>query len=179
MGRQDEEIQRKLSELEESLSQEGPGELSTRSSGSELASAHKLKEEIELYTGAGSLRADLYYISGFGMILASLLMFFNHMKVGTSIFTALGFGQEGFGLVLIPLLIGLGINIYNFKSRVGWVITSASCALIIFAVLSHVIMTFPKISFLGLILMLLPLAAGGALIRKGLETRSPEQGGKA
>ncbi|MBX9876910.1 MAG: hypothetical protein K2Y22_00485 [Candidatus Obscuribacterales bacterium] len=162
MGRQDDEIQRKLNELEASL------DYSTNED--EAKTVLKVPESTQLSTtGIGS---ELNIFIGLGLLLTSVLMFFNHVKVGSGWLSWLGFGGQGFGLVVIPLLIGLGLIFYNSKSKVGWIVTAASCALIFFAVLSQLVMTFPTISFLGLIMMLLPLALGVAMLMKGLSAKS-------
>lgn len=170
MSKNEDEIHKKLSELEASLEVKQQ-EVSATSKGKDVTAAKSEKVKVDIPDDVAT-KSDLCLIGGLGFILTGLLIFFNHVKVTTSIFTSLGFGQEGFGLVLIPLVVGIGIVFYNYKSRLGWIVTSASCGLIIFAVLSQLIMSFPKISILGLIFMLLPLALGGALIMKGINTRS-------
>lgn len=80
----------------------------------------------------------------------------------------LGFGGQGFGLLLIPMLIGIGWIMYDAKSRIAWMLLSLTCVVIFFTILSGLIMTFPTTSLLGLIIMLLPFALGGMLLLKGL-----------
>jgi hypothetical protein len=95
-------------------------------------------------------------------------MLFQHVRVGTGIFSMLGIGGQGFGLLMIPLLVGIGWILYDARSRVGWAITSITCLVICFSVLSGLIMSFPSTSLLGLVFMLLPFAVGGMLLFKGL-----------
>ena len=94
-------------------------------------------------------------------------MFFNHVHVGTGFLQALGWGGGGFGLILIPLIFGLGWLMYDSKNKVAWLLNSVVCGVIIFSVLSSLIMTFPTTTLLGVIILLLPFAAGGALLLKG------------
>jgi hypothetical protein len=119
-------------------------------------------------TPTTSAKQDFYYVCGIGLLLLGILMLFNHIRVGTGMFAALGMGSGGFGLVLIPLLVGLGWMMYDSKNKIGWAITALSIALIFFSALSSLIMMFPSVTLLGLILMLLPFAAGGALLLKGM-----------
>ncbi len=114
------------------------------------------------------LKDDLYYFSGIALIGFALLIFFQHVHVGTGLLQALGLGAGGFGLLVMPLLLGIGLIVYNKKNKIGYAILSVTCALILWSVLASLIMTFTPISFLGLIIMLLPLAVGGALFVKGL-----------
>ena len=115
-----------------------------------------------------SAKDDLYYFAGIALMLFSVFVFFQHVHVGTGILQAFGFGAGGFGLLMLPLLVGIGLIIYNKKNKIGYAIISITCALVFYAVLSSLIMTFSPVSLLGLIIMLLPLAAGGAFFVKGL-----------
>jgi hypothetical protein len=114
------------------------------------------------------VKSDLCYFGGLVSIALGLLMLFQHVRVGTGFFSMLGIGGQGFGLLMIPLLVGVGWILYDVRSRVGWAITSITCLVICFSVLSGLIMSFPSTSLLGLILMLLPFAVGGMLLFKGL-----------
>jgi hypothetical protein len=80
----------------------------------------------------------------------------------------LGMGGGGFGLLLIPLIFGIGWLIYDVKSRWAWLVTAAVTGVIIFSVLNSLVLNFPQISLLGLVMLLLPFAAGGALLLKGV-----------
>lgn len=160
MGRQDDEIQRKLNELEASL------DYSTNQE--EANTVLKVPSNTELTTTSG-IASELNIFMGLGLLLTSVLMIFHHVKVGTGWLSWLGFGGQGFGFCIVPLLIGLAIIFYDHKNKAGWIITAASCALIFFAVLSQLVMTFPTTSLLGLIIMFLPLALGVAMLMKGLQ----------
>jgi hypothetical protein len=96
------------------------------------------------------------------------LMLFNHVRVGTGFFQMLGIGGGGFGLLMIPLLVGIGWAFYDSKSKWGWTVMAFSVGLIFFSILSSLVMSFPGISLLGLIMMLAPLAFGGALLLKSM-----------
>ncbi len=156
MDKKDKEIEQKLIELESTVVNE------------EKSHVAPVPVSTSITTEQSSVKSDTYYFLGLALIIAGILMFFQHIRVGSSFFAALGMGSGGFGLLLIPLIVGIGWIIYAPKSRVGWVILSASCAIVFFAALSSLIMTFPAVSLFGLIIMLLPLAAGGALLLKGM-----------
>lgn len=115
-----------------------------------------------------SMKEDLYYFAGLALIGFSVLVFFQHVHVGTGLLQALGMGTGGFGLLIIPLLVGIGMIVYNSKNKIGYVIVSITCALIFYAVLASLIVTFSPVSLLGLITMLAPLAIGAAFMIKGL-----------
>lgn len=160
----EDEIKDKLSELEASLeSASGPPAVTVKPAA--LASARGSSG------AADDLSSDLHLCLGFGLVLLGCFLVMNHVQVGTGFMAFFGFHQAGFGLAIIPLMLGIGLLFFDYKSRLGWILTVASLALILFAVLSQLFMTFPPMSLLGLVLMFLPFAAGGALIAKGFQTR--------
>ncbi|CAN5554574.1 hypothetical protein BH10CYA1_BH10CYA1_25380 [soil metagenome] len=169
MSKKDDEIQRKLQELESAVLKE-----STTQSQQHLTTPNpttssdlmSLSKKTELPTA--SVQNDLQYFGGIALILTGLFMFFNHVRVGTGMMGMFGLVGGGFGLLFIPLMVGIGWLIYDSKSKFAWLITAASCAVVIFSVLSSITMQFPQLTFLGLMLMLLPFAAGGALLLKGM-----------
>jgi hypothetical protein len=159
MDRKDEQVERKLLELETAVDKEA-------------SEAHKLSvenpsSEVTKVTEA-QVNSELCYFSGLALIGLGFLMLFQHVKVSTGMFSALGLGGGGFGLLMIPLLVGIALIMYDSKNKIGWGILVLTCVLILFAVLSALIMNFPTISLLGLIMMLVPFAAGAALILKGV-----------
>jgi hypothetical protein len=167
MNKKDEEIQKKLAELESVVLKETPmhpSVLETRTDLTHSGSQHPGRHPAQ----QSSVGNDLCYFSGIGLIITGLFMFFNHIRVGTGFLNMQGMGGGGIGLLLIPLMIGIGWLLYNPKSKIPWILTAASCAVVCFSVLSSLIMSFPQMTFLGMILMLLPFAAGGALLLKGM-----------
>lgn len=167
MSKKDEEIQRKLQELEAAVLKESvtPKETShplvTPEKSTELLTTPKNQVQ-------STVQNDLCYFAGIGLILTSLFLFFNHIRVGTGMLQLFGMGGTGFGLLLIPLMTGIAWLIYDSKSKAGWLLCAASCAVICFSVLSSLVMTFPNLTLLGTIMMLFPLAAGSGLLLKGM-----------
>ncbi|HEY9786242.1 MAG TPA: hypothetical protein V6D17_12615 [Candidatus Obscuribacterales bacterium] len=159
MSKKDEEIKRKLDELEMSVLKEAPQPLSVQEKSTQLRADS---------TSSTSIKSDLCYFAGLGLIVTGFLMLFQHIRVGTGFFAALGIGSQGFGLILIPLLIGIGWMVYDSKNKLAWLLTAMSCALIFFSVMTSLVMSFPSMTLLSMIMMLLPFAFGGALLLKGL-----------
>jgi hypothetical protein len=152
-----EQIERKLIELESAVDSEPPHSVSLN------------KPSTDVTANAGAeIKSDLCFFGGLISIALGLLLLFQHVRVGTGFLAGLGFGGQGFGLLLIPLIIGIGWIMYDAKSRAGWAIVSLTCIVIFFSILSGLIMTFPTTSLLGLIFMLLPFALGGMLLFRGL-----------
>jgi len=157
----DDKVEKKLAELEQSLPP-----LTARSPLQVAPVASK--DLLQVDNKAPTLKDDFYYFSGIGLIVFGLLIFFQHIRVGTGLFQALGLTGGGFGLLMLPLLLGIGMIVYNSKNKLGYLIISVTCAIIFYGVLASLIMTFPSVSLLGLIFMLAPLAAGGAFVVRGL-----------
>jgi hypothetical protein len=171
MNKKDEEIQQKLMELESVVLKESGSTHQT----SLTTTNHKANEilvEARAASGSNSLpngktvSQELNFFLGVGLLLTGLLMFFNHVHVGSSFLAALGFGGGGFGLLMLPLMVGIGWIFYDSKNKWAWLVTACSVGVIIFAVLSSLVLNFPQISLLGLVMLLLPLAAGTALLLK-------------
>ena len=163
MGRPEDEIKQKLAALEASL-EEAP---QLPAAAKKPAAAIAVDKE----SSTDSLSSDLCLCGGFGLLLLGIFMVLHHVQVTSSFMAAFGFHAGGFGLSIVPLMIGIGFLFFDYKNRVGWILTAASLALIFFAVLSQLVMSFPAISMLGLVIMFLPFAAGGALIAKGMRKR--------
>ncbi len=154
----DNEVENKLNELEQEISKIPHIDLPMSVSSQELIKV----------SDATTLKNDLFYFSGLTLIGFSVLVFFQHVRVGTGLFQVLGIGTGGFCLLLLPLLIGIGLIVYNRKNKIGYGIVSITCALIFYTVLSSLIMSFTPVSLLGLLIMLLPLVVGGSFLVKGL-----------
>ncbi len=170
MNKKDEEIQHKLLELEATVLKETPPATALPAAN---VNAQRLSTSGTLSSGTSqesstTVQQDLCYFLGIGLIITGVLMFFNHVHVGTGFLAAFGLGGGGFGLILIPLMCCLGYLMYDSKNKIAWAATSIVCGLIIFSVLSSLVMTFPGMTLLGMIMLLLPFAAGGALLLKGI-----------
>ena len=75
-------------------------------------------------------------------------------------------GQNTFGLTLIPLVIGIGLLFFNAKSIAGWIIAGASILIIFTGVLSNLVVYFRQTSLFNVILMLTLFAGGLGLMAR-------------
>jgi len=158
-GQPDDKTEKKLLELEHSL-QEKPASPPP----APVASQDLLKVERPVPT----LKDDLYYFSGIALLAFGILTLFQHIRIGTGLLQVLGLSGQGFGFLLLPLLLGIGLIVYNPRNKVGYLVISIACALIFYALLASLIMSFPPMSLLALIFMIAPLGAGLAFIIKGM-----------
>lgn len=161
------EVKDKLAELETALQEESQQQILATDKTSSLSSLQSDRSE----NSKESINADMQLLGGFTLIGASLLMILNHAKISTGLFTMFGLGTSGAGFLFLPLLIGVGLLFYDYKNKLGWLMTGGGLAAVIFVLLSQLVIYFPQESILGFILMFLPLAIGGALIAKGSGAR--------
>jgi hypothetical protein len=92
----------------------------------------------------------------------------NQVQVTTSFWR---FGQSGgFGLTLLPLLVGIAFLFYNGRSVAGWLLMSAGAAIILAGVLMNMDIYFRQTSLFNTIVMLGLLFGGLGLIARSLRS---------
>lgn len=106
--------------------------------------------------------ADLYQLGGIASLVAGFIIMLSHIRVGVTWGAFAGAG----GLVLLPLFVGIGMLIYNYKSRIAQIVTVTSLAVVIFGVFSHLTLGFFGLSLLDLIILALPIVVGCVLLAK-------------
>jgi hypothetical protein len=162
MNKKDDEIQKKLDELESTILKE-----QTKVHVPSAPDSPKL-----LLTGSTheqvAKKDDLYYFGGLGLIFLGLVLLFQHVKVGSSMMNLLGMGATPVGIIILSIIIGVGWLIYDSHNKWAWIMTIASCAMMVFAILSSLVMFFPQMTVAETIMMLLPFAIGGAFFLKGI-----------
>ena len=112
---------------------------------------------------------------GIGLFLIGLVMaasggylILNQVQVTTSFWR---FGQYGgFGLTLLPLLVGIAFLFYNGKSMVGWLLTIAGAAIILASVLMNMDIYFRQTTLFNTIVMLGLLFGGIGVIARSLRS---------
>lgn len=162
MKNKDDEIKRKLDELETTILKEQTSKANLSAPGQ--------KDPILVTTKSTEVitKSDGYYFGGLLSIGLGLVILFQTVRVSSGLFSMLGIGGGGgFGLLLIPLLIGMGWLMYDSKAKMAWLLTAASCLIIVLAVLGSLIMYIPSLPLLTMLMILFPLALGGALLLKG------------
>ena len=102
------------------------------------------------------------------MAAAGAYLTLNQVQVTTSFWR---FGQYGgFGLTLLPLLIGIAFLFYNGRSVVGWLLTSVGAAIILAGVLMNMDIYFRQTTLFNTIVMLGLLFGGLGLIARSLRS---------
>jgi len=108
-----------------------------------------------------------------GVTLAGVGVFLllNQVQVHTS-FWRFG-GISGFGISLIPLLIGVAFLFFNGRSIAGWVLTIGGLLFILLGVLANLDIYFGRTSLWNTLIMLVLIAAGAGLIFRSLKPHVP------
>jgi hypothetical protein len=113
---------------------------------------------------------------GVGQFAAGLLMttvggylLLNQVTVTTSFWN---FGRYGgFGLTLLPLLIGITVLFYNGQSIAGWALVAIGSAIIFANILMNLDIYFRPTSLFNTIVMLGLLFGGLGLIARSLQSQ--------
>lgn len=168
MNKKEEEIQQKLLELEATVLKENT-ELSTTTKRTDLTINTKTPAYGESSGDPDAVpRNDAAYFGGLALLGLGLLLVFQHVRISSGFLSMLGIGSGGFGLLFIPLMIGIGMMFYNYKNKWAWVITAGSSIMILLTIIMTLTINFPGLSLMQAVIMFLPFALGGSFLVKGL-----------
>jgi hypothetical protein len=81
------------------------------------------------------------------------------------------FGDYGFGLSLLPLVVGVGLLFFDGQSKLGWVLTLGGALIIFLGVLMNLRIYFAPTSLFNTLVMLVLLGGGLGLIARSLRAR--------
>ncbi|MES2743598.1 MAG: hypothetical protein V4754_21970 [Pseudomonadota bacterium] len=110
--------------------------------------------------GSGQFLLGLVMMCGGFYLLLNAIVVSSSFGLSTRLFgVGAGYGITG-GMMLIPLMIGIGMLFYNAKSFLGWMIAIGSFAALIAGVVASVNMNLRTMSAFELIVILV-LAIGG------------------
>ena len=92
----------------------------------------------------------------------------NQVQVTTAFWN---FGRYGgFGLTLLPMLVGVALLFYDGKSMVGWTLTALGAAIILAGILMNMDIYFRQTSLFNTLVMLVLLFGGLGLIARSLRS---------
>jgi uncharacterized protein len=119
--------------------------------------------------GAGGTPGGVgQFFIGLIMAAAGGYLLLNQVQVTTSYWHIGPYG--GFGLTLLPLLVGVAFLFYNGKSIIGWLFTAVGAAIILASVLMNMDIYFRQTSLFNTIVMLGLLFGGLGLIARSLRS---------
>ena len=118
----------------------------------------------------------------FGLALAVLggYLVLNQVQVSSSFnfFGLWGWNRPaGFGLTMLPLLVGIGVLFFDGKSKIGWILSAGGLLTILAAVLMSLSIQWAPTSLFNTLLMFGMLAGGLGLIARSLRAYPSDDGG--
>jgi hypothetical protein len=120
--------------------------------------------------GAGGTSGGIgMFLFGLGTAVAGGWLLANQVTV-TSGYWHL-WGYNGFGLSLIPLILGIGLLFFNGRSPIGWLLTFAGAVIIFVGILTNLDIYFRPTSLFNTLLMLVLFAGGIGLVARSLRAQ--------
>lgn len=125
--------------------------------------------------GAGGTPGGIgQFFIGLMLAVAGGWLLTNQVTVTTGGYWHL-WGMNGFGLSLIPFILGTGLIFFNGKSIIGWLLLAAGLVIVFVGILSNLRIYFEPTSLFNTLLMLGLLAAGLGMMAASLRTRPAEK----
>jgi uncharacterized protein len=106
------------------------------------------------------------FFIGLIMAAAGAYLLLNQVQVTTSFWRFGAYG--GFGLTLIPLLVGVGFLFYDGKSVIGWLLAVVGTSIILAGVLMNMDIYFRPTTLYNTLMMLGLLFGGLGVIARSL-----------
>jgi uncharacterized protein len=126
-------------------------------------------------TGAGGTPGGVgQFFIGLMLAVAGGWLLTNQVTVTTGGYWNL-WGMNGFGLSLIPFILGTGLIFFNGKSIIGWLLLAAGLVIVFVGILSNLNIYFRPTSLFNTLLMLALLAAGLGMMAAALRTKPAEK----
>jgi hypothetical protein len=128
------------------------------------------------FSDAGGTPGGLgHYLLGFVMVCIGGYLLVNQVTVMGSYWNF--YGENAFGISLLPMLFGIGLLFWRGRSVVGWVLTIAGALFILAGILANLHIFFRPTSLFNTIVMLVLLVGGLGLIARGIQPH-PKQAGE-
>lgn len=125
--------------------------------------------------GAGGTPGGIgQFFIGLMLAVAGGWLLTNQVTVTTGGYWNL-WGMNGFGLSLIPFILGTGLIFFNGKSIVGWLLLAAGLVIVFVGILANLNIYFRPTSLFNTLLMLGLLAAGLGMMAAALRTKPAEK----
>ena len=123
--------------------------------------------------GAGGTPGGIgTFFLGLGLLVVGGYLVLNQVQVSSSFgfFGYWGIGRPaGFGLTMLPLLIGIGVLFFDGKSKAGWILSIGGLLTIFASILMSLSIHWAQTSLFNTILMFGLLAAGFGLVARSLK----------
>jgi hypothetical protein len=123
------------------------------------------------YRDVGGTRGGLgMFLGGFALLAVGMYLLLQHVTVYGGYWSFGGGYGRGFGMTLIPLVIGVVILFANGKSWAGWLLTIGSVLAILAGIVANLDIYFRQTSLFNTLVMLGLIAAGMGLVIRSTKT---------
>lgn len=117
--------------------------------------------------GAGGTAGGmLEFVLGFVMTCTGAYLLTSRVTVSSGYWSF--WGQNAFGLTLVPLLFGVGLLFFNGRSVLGWLLAVGGAAIVFAGILLNLQIYFQPTSLYATLLMLTLLAGGLGLVARAV-----------
>jgi hypothetical protein len=119
--------------------------------------------------GAGGTPGGiLEFVIGVALACAGAYLLTSRVTVTTGFWSF--WGQNSFGLTLIPLLLGIGMIFFNGRSFFGWMLVVVGAVIILAGIIANMNIYFQPTSLFNTLMMLALLAGGLGLVAKSVRS---------
>ena len=117
--------------------------------------------------GTPQFLIGLIMMIGGGYLLLNGIVVRPNIALGGRVFGIGGMPVTS-GMILIPLMFGIGMIFYNAKSWFGWIIAGASLLALVFGVIANTTLQFARLSVFDLLVIMVLLVGGLGLFLRSL-----------
>jgi len=121
--------------------------------------------------GIGRFFLGLIMLIGGGYLLLDSIHVYNNFHFSTRMFSVGNYGVTS-GIILIPMMLGIGMVFYNAKNFIGWLLFLGSVVALIFGVISNIQFTMSNMSLFELLVILVLFVGGIGLLLGSLKSLS-------
>lgn len=107
-----------------------------------------------------------YFLLGCAMTCIGGYLLLNQVIVVSSFWNF--FGQNSFGITLLPMLFGIGLLFWRGRSILGWILTLGGALFILAGVIANLHIFFRPLTLFNTIILLVLLVGGLGLIARSL-----------
>jgi|SRR5438105_58411 len=137
----------------------------------ELEEAKALVRERRIRGAGGTPGGVGTFFLGLALTIVGGYLVLNQVQVSSSFdfFGLWGWSRPaGFGLTMLPLLIGIGVLFFDGKSKIGWILCAGGALTILAAILMSLSIHWTPTSLFNTLFMFALLAGGFGLIARSL-----------
>jgi hypothetical protein len=119
--------------------------------------------------GAGGTPGGLgEFFAGLAMAAGGGYLLLNQVTVSSGFWQL--WGYNGFGISLIPLLIGIALVFFDGKSKLGWLLTAFGAIVIVLGVITNLTINYRPTTLFNTLIILALLAGGLGLIVRSVRS---------